>query len=116
MKKYRTGILSGVLAGSINCLFLLFAKDLSISVYVSSFITWIVIGLLISSVDFKLNGIAKGIIVAILVSLPSFIYTIESTIYGALWNLGITLLVSAIIGYIIEKVVKCTNEKRKKTI
>lgn len=90
MNKYIRGIITGAVAGIINCLFLLFAKDIEITVYISTCITWIVIGLLICSVDFKIREILKGIIVALLVSLPSLVYTFSSTIRSK--KLGKTII------------------------
>lgn len=104
MKKYISGSICGIIAGIINCLFLLFAEDLEITIFISTFIIWLVIGILISSVDFKTNSIIKGIIVSLLVSSPSLVYTISSTLLGAIWTTVTTLLVGAFMGYIIEKV------------
>ena len=91
MKKYISGIISGIIAGLINCLFLLFASDL-------------VIGFLISSVNFKVDGILKGIIVSLLLSLSSLIYTFSSNIFGGIWTIITTIMVGAFMGYIIERV------------
>lgn len=102
MNKYFKGIIIGLVAGIVNCVFLLFAKDIEITVYISTFITWTVIGLLISSVDFKINSILKGTIVSLLVSLPSLVYTLSSTIIGAIWTFLTTLFIGAFLGYIIK--------------
>lgn len=104
MKKIIIGICGGIIGAVINILFLLFAPDLEIEVYLSTGITWLVIGVLISSCSFKLNGILKGIIIAILVSSSSLVYTITSSISGAVWTMINTIIVGAIIGYAIEKV------------
>lgn len=103
MKKYINGIIAGIIVGIFHCLFLLFAKGLEITVFISTFITWIVVGVLISSVDFKTNSIIKGVTVSLLVSLPSLVYTFTSTIFGGIWTLFTTVLVGAFMGYIIDK-------------
>lgn len=103
MKKCINGIIVGIVAGIINCLFLLFASDIEITVYISTIITWAITGLIISSTNFKLKGILKGIIISVLISLPSFVFTISSTLFGTIWTLGETILFGAIIGYVIEK-------------
>lgn len=104
MKKYISGILSGIIAGLINCLFLFFASDLEVTIFISTFINWVVIGLLISSVNFKIDGILKGIVVALLLSLSSLIYTFSSNIFGGIWTIITTIMVGAFMGYIIERV------------
>lgn len=103
MEKYRNGIVVGILAGGINCLFLLFASDIEVPVYVSTILTWFVIGLFISATSFKAAGSLKGILVSLLISLPSFVYTISSTIFGTIWNILTTIIVGAIIGSVLEK-------------
>lgn len=105
MKKYLIGSLIGLVAGGLQCLFLLFA-DVEITVWISIVITWIVIGLLISTVDFKVNSPLKGMIVSLLVSLPSLIYTISTTMVGAIYTFITTLILGALLGYLIEKATK----------
>lgn len=106
MKKYISGISIGALAGVINCLFLLMASDLEVTVFISSFISWIVIGFLISTVDFKTSGLIKGIVVSFFITMPSLVYTIKATVLGALWTIFTTLLIGAFLGFLIEKVNK----------
>ncbi len=103
MKKYTKGALIGIIVGIFNCLSLIFVKDIEITVYISTFITWIVIGIFTNIVKIDLNSIIKGIIVALLVSLPSLVYTVASSIFGAIWTLATTLISGAILGYFIEK-------------
>ncbi|MEH6944863.1 hypothetical protein [Bacillus sp. JJ722] len=103
MKKYLIGIITGLAGAVINIVFLLFTPKLDTTIYISTGITWLVIGLLISACDFKINGIVKGIIVALLVSASSLVYTISSTLSGALWTIVNTVIVGAIIGFVIEK-------------
>ena len=103
MKKYIKGIIIGTMIGLIQSLFLLFAKDIAITVYISTLITWIIIGLLISSVDFKINRTVKGTFVALLVSAPSFVYTFSVTVLGTIWTLTTTVIMGALMGYFIEK-------------
>ena len=64
----------------------------------------VVIGFLISSVNFKVDGILKGIIVSLLLSLSSLIYTFSSNIFGGIWTIITTIMVGAFMGYIIERV------------
>ncbi|MGM0229911.1 hypothetical protein IGJ28_001998 [Enterococcus sp. AZ091] len=109
MKKIINGFSIGVVCAGINMLFLLFAPDLSIDIYLSTGITWIAIGVLISSSDFKVNSVLKGMIISFLVSANSLIYTMSSSISGVLWMVVNTALIGGIAGYTIEKV----NFKRK---
>ncbi len=104
MKKYMSGITSGMIAGVINCLFLLFASDLEVIVFLSTFTNWVIIGVLISSVDFKFNSILKGIVVSLLLSVSSFLYTFSSNILGGIFITTTTIIIGALMGYIVDKV------------
>lgn len=104
MKKYRNGILFGMIAGVINCIFLLFAKDLEVTVFISTFFVWVVTGLFVSSVDFQLNGILKGIVVSFFLSLSSLIYTFSNNLLGGMWTFTTTMILGAFMGYIIDRV------------
>lgn len=106
MKKYLIGVLSGVVGGIGNTAFLFFAPNIENAVYISTFVTWLVIGLLIASSDFKLSGIFKGAIIAVLISLPSLIFTIVSSPTGAIWSLANAIIFGALMGFVIDKVHK----------
>lgn len=110
MKIYIIGIIVGLLGGLVNILFLLFAPDIDISVYISTFITWTIIGLLISSSNFKLNGFLKGSLIAIMLSLPSIVYTISFSVFGAICTLINAIIVGAIMGFAIENIQKKLNQ------
>ncbi|MBY0754069.1 hypothetical protein K5V21_01240 [Clostridium sardiniense] len=113
MKNYIVGIIVGLLGGMVNILFLLFAPDIDISVYVSTFITWTIIGLLISSSNFKLNGFLKGSLIAVMLSLPSIVYTISFSVFGAIWTLINSIIIGAIMGFVIENVQKKFNQNNR---
>nr|WP_307991729.1 hypothetical protein [uncultured Niameybacter sp.] len=103
MKKILVGLISGSIGAIINIAFLLFAPDLKLEVYLSTVITWLAIGILMSVCDLKLNSLLKGIIVALLVSASSLVYTVSSSFSGAVWTLINTLVIGAMIGYFTDK-------------
>lgn len=105
MQRVFVSFCGGVVGAIINILFLLFAPDLEMNVYLSTGFTWIAIGILIASCNFKLNGALKGMIVALLVSVSSLIYMITSSLSGAAWTLVNTFMVGAIIGYVIDTII-----------
>lgn len=104
MKKVMIGLGGGVIGAAVNVLFLLSAPNLETEVYLSTVITWLVIGVLISSCNFQVSGVLKGVIVSLLVSASSLIYTATSSVGGAIWTLISTLVCGAVIGYVIGKV------------
>lgn len=111
MKRIVVGLIGGAIGSIINILFLLLAPDLEIEVYIATGITWIAIGILISLCNFKINGILKGIMVSFLVSASSLVYTFTSSASGSIWTLINTLVVGAVIGYAIEKVISIITNK-----
>lgn len=104
--KIFVGVALGTAAGVVNTLFLLFAQDIEWTVYLSTFITWIVCGFFISTNALRINGIIKGTLIAILLSLPSLIYVLSANIFGAVWTIMWTIVFGGIIGFLIDKVYK----------
>lgn len=102
MKKFIIGLVGGVVGAAINSAQLIFASDIETEVYISTAITWIAIGILIAACNFKINGILKGIVVSILVSASSLVYTITSSFTGALWTIAVAVILGAIMGYCID--------------
>lgn len=109
MKRILIGLIGGILGAIVNVAFLFFAPDLKFEVYLSTAITWIVIGILISVCDFKINGSLKGIVVSLLVSASSLVYTMASSLSGAIWTVVNILLVGAVMGYGIDQLAKKLN-------
>lgn len=112
VNKYLIGIICGIIGAIINITFLLFATGLDTEVYLSTGVTWVVIGLLISACDFKINSFLKGIVISLLVSLSSLIYTFSSSLSGAIWTIVNTIIVGAIIGFAVEKISNMSKTKR----
>lgn len=112
IKRHFIGVVVGAGIGIINCLFLLFASDIVITVYVATFTTWVVTGLLIGVVDLKINNAIKGAFVSLLVYLPSLVYAMSSTLFGAIYNTIVTIIFGTLAGYIIGKIKGSKNGKK----
>jgi hypothetical protein len=108
MKDLVKGIIAGAIAGAINLLPLLFASDIEATVLVSTVITWILVGLFIAATDFKLPRCVHGIIVALLISLPTLVYIFPRSLFAALWTTVLAILFGAILGIILKRK-KTTN-------
>ena len=70
MNKQFLGIFLGIIAGIIDVIPMI-VQGLTWDANLSAFTMWVVIGFFIASVEMKVNAILKGIIIAILVLLPS---------------------------------------------
>lgn len=103
MKRFIVGLGIGAIAGIVNILPMLFAKNIGVTIYLSTFITWLIIGFFIVSSNLHLNGVLKGILISALISLPSLIFTFASTLYGAIWDLSWVLILGAFTGLLLNK-------------
>lgn len=105
MKKFNKiylGITLGAMIGIINVLPMILQK-ISWDANISSFLTWIIVGYFISTTKLKFRGIVKGIIISVLIFIPSTIFVIESNLIGALWIIVMTLIYGSLLGYLVDK-------------
>lgn len=92
----------GVIVGVINVLPMILQK-ISWDADISTFLTWIIVAFFISVTNFKFQGILKGIIVSLLIFIPSTVFVIESNLIGAIWVIAMTLIWGSLLGYLIDK-------------
>lgn len=102
INKAYLGIILGVIVGVINVLPMILQK-ISWDANISTFLTWVIVGFLISTTNLKLQGILKGIIISILIFIPSTIFVIESNLTGAIWIIVMTLIFGSLLGYLIDR-------------
>jgi len=72
MKRIIIGIIIGLLAGIID-IFPMLLQSMEWQAIIAAFFMWIIIGFFISTSDLKIKSIPKGIIISLLVLLPSSI-------------------------------------------
>ena len=105
MKKFNKvylGISLGVIVGVINVLPMILQK-ISWDASISIFLTWIIVGFFISTTNLKIQGILKGIIISILIFIPSTVFVIESNLTGTIWILVMTLIFGSLLGYLTDR-------------
>jgi len=102
MKKSTLGILLGILAGIIDLIPMLIQK-LSWDANLSAFSLWIVSGFLISSSNLKLGGTLKGILISLLVLIPSAFIIGWKEPFSLLPISIMTLILGGLLGYLIDK-------------
>jgi len=103
MKKYIIAVALGAVAGIIDVIPMLL-QHLTWDANLSAFSLWVVSGLLISAVDFKMSAAVKGIFIAFLVLLPNaFIIGRHDPI--ALLPIGVmTLVLGGLLGFAVSKI------------
>ncbi|MBU3093302.1 hypothetical protein K2F40_04040 [Clostridium sp. CM028] len=103
--KTYLGIILGTIVGIINVLPMILQK-VAWDANISTFLTWVIVGFFISTTKLKFHGIIKGIIISILIFIPSTIFVIESNLTGAIWTIVMTLIFGGLLGYLIDKLEK----------
>lgn len=102
MKKIQLGILLGIIAGVIDVVPMILQK-LTWDANLSAFFHWIIIGFFISTIDIKVKGVVKGLIVSIITLIP--------IAFLAWWNDSssiipmsiMTLILGSALGFLIDK-------------
>ena len=105
MNKHLRAILLGAVAGIIDVIPMIL-QDLTWDANLSAFSMWVVIGFFISSVSLKMNGILKGILISILVLLPSAFLIGWSEPFALVPIILITIFLGGVLGFSIQKLNK----------
>ncbi len=104
-KRIFTGLLLGLAAGIID-LFPMLLQKLSWDANLSALSLWLVSGVLTASVDWRINPVAKGMVVSFMVLLPS------AVLIGAKEPLSLipigtmTLILGGALGHFTERLNK----------
>jgi len=100
--KAYLGIILGAIVGVVNVLPMILQK-VAWDANISTFLTWVIVGFFISTTKLKFQGILKGIIISIIIFVPSTIFVIESNLTGVIWIIIMTLIFGSLLGYLIDK-------------
>ncbi|MFQ3578824.1 MAG: hypothetical protein SNJ71_01625 [Bacteroidales bacterium] len=101
-KKYLIGLIVGIIAGLIDVIPMILQK-LTWDANLSAFSMWVIVGLFISSVDWKINSILKGIMVSFFTLIPCAIIIGMKEPFSLIPILVMTLILGAISGFFINK-------------
>lgn len=102
MKKQLIGLILGAIAGMIDVVPMIM-QGLTWDANLSAFSMWMVIGFFIVSVDFKINPVLKGIIIAFLVLLPSAFLIGWAEPITLIPISIMTILLGGLLGFAIHK-------------
>ncbi|OGS27831.1 MAG: hypothetical protein A2297_06780 [Elusimicrobia bacterium RIFOXYB2_FULL_48_7] len=101
-KKKIAGIIFGTIAGILDVIPMML-QGLTWDANISAFSMWVIVGLIISSVDFKMPPVIKGIIVSFLVLLPTAILIAWKEPFSLLPISIMTMILGALLGFAIDK-------------
>jgi len=110
MKNLKVGILLGFLAGIIDVIPML-VQQLTWDANISALFMWVVVGIFISTIDWKINAILKGIIIALLVLLPSAIVIGWKNPILLVPIFSMTVILGGILGFSISKINNSNQSK-----
>lgn len=103
--KYIIGIFFGIIAGILDVIPMLLQK-LTWDANLAAFSMWIMVGLFISSTDFKLPSVLKGIVISFLILTPSAVIICWKEPFSIIPISIMTLVLGSGLGYIIEKKIR----------
>jgi len=103
MKKLYLGLLIGALAGIIDVI-PMWLQKLSWDANISAFVMWLVVGFLVSTVELKINSVAKGILIAFLVLSPTAIIIGAKEPVSLIPIFIMTLILGSGVGYFGGKI------------
>lgn len=110
MKKIKIGILFGLAAGVIDIIPMLI-DHLTWDANISALSMWIVVGIFIATVEWHINAIVKGILISLLVLLPSAILIGWKEPISLFPIFSITIILGGLIGYLINRTINGTISK-----
>ena len=102
MKNKVLGAGLGTIAGIIDIIPMILQK-LTWDANLSAFSMWIIVGLIISSIDFKIPPIVKGIFVSFMILIPSAILIAWKQPFTLIPIAIMTLILGGGLGYFIDK-------------
>lgn len=102
IKKIKLGISFGVIAGIIDVIPMI-AQKLTWDANLSAFALWVIIGFFISTLNIKLKGALKGLVVSIILLIPiAFLvwWNDNSSIIPMTIS---TVILGSLLGFLIDK-------------
>jgi len=105
MKEVRVGLILGFTAGIIDLIPMLLEK-LTWDANISALSMWVIVGIFISTINWKINSILKGVLISIMVLFPSAILIAWNEPITLIPIISITIILGGLLGYIIEKINK----------
>jgi hypothetical protein len=102
MKKTIIGIILGMIAGILDVIPMII-QGLTWDANLSAFAMWVVVGFLIATVNLKMKPILKGVLIALLVLLPSAILIGWKEPVSLIPITIMTLILSSLLGFFVNK-------------
>lgn len=92
----------GMIAGSIDVLPMIMQK-LTWDANLSAFAMWTVVGFILSSIDFKMNSIGKGVLISCMILLPTAILIAWKEPVTLIPVSVMTIIIGGSLGFFIDR-------------
>lgn len=102
MKKIYLAVILGIIAGIIDIIPMILLRLDNYSI-LSAFFQWVILGFVITHIEFGIQGWLKGLIIAIILALPIIILTIKSDMTAIMPILIMSAILGSFIGFIGNK-------------
>lgn len=102
MKKIFMSILIGIIAGGIDVLPMIL-QGLDIYACLSAFTHWVIMGIIISYINFAMPAWLKGLVIAILSAIPIVIIVAKEEPVSIIPILGMSVILGALVGLATDK-------------
>jgi hypothetical protein len=102
MKKFLISILIGVLAGVIDIIPMIM-QNLDWRADVSAFLQWVILGVFINYIQFKMPAWLKGLIVAELAAIPILVIVSANDIFTIFPIIGMSAILGCLVGVVGSK-------------
>lgn len=102
MNRIVKGLIIGLVLGIID-VFPMVIQKLSWDACLSAFLMWIIIGFFVSTVDIKVKGVLKGILISYITILPTVTIIGAKEPFSLIPILVMTLILGSLAGYLSEK-------------
>jgi len=103
MKEIKVGFLLGLVAGFIDLIPMLLEK-LTWDANISALSLWVIVGIFISTVEWKINSILKGVLISLMILLPTAILIAWKEPISIIPIVSMTIILGGLLGYSIRKI------------
>jgi len=96
------GLIFGIIAGILDVIPMI-VQNLPINADLSAFFMWVIVGILISVSEFKINKFIKGMIISLMVLLPNLFIIGWDKPASLIPIIIMTIILGCFLGYAIDK-------------
>jgi len=102
VSKIKAGIVFGIIAGVIDVIPMIF-QELAWDANLSAFSLWVIAGFMIATSNLKIGGASKGVLISVLLLIPSAVLIGWNQPASLIPICVMTLILGGLLGYLINR-------------